>query len=486
MPERNPPVKYIQNFINNEFVDSVSKKTFPVLNPSTADKICAVAEGDKEDVDLAVKAAQAAFHHKSAWRTSDPSARARLLHKLSGLMERDADHIASLLTLENGKPFKNAIWEVNNAIKTLQYYAGWCDKIYGKTIPVDGPFFTMTLREPVGVVGQILPWNFPIALLAAKWGPALAAGCTTVLKPAEQTPLTILYITALTKEAGFPPGVINVVNGFGPTAGAAITSHRSIAKVAFVGSTEVGRIIMESAAKSNLKRVGLELGGKSPIAIFDDVDVDKAVDIAYEAVFINGGQTCCAATRTFVQDKIYDAFVKRAAERATRRTVGDPFDDVEQGPQIDEEMFTKALSMIEAGKKEGAKLEAGGSQLGDKGYFIQPTVFSNVTDDMKIAREEIFGPVQQILKFSTIEELVERANNTSYGLAAGIVTNDLNKALAFARAVQAGSVWVNCFNIVTYQAPFGGYKESGFGKDMGEEAIEDYLNIKTVTIALSQ
>uniref|UniRef100_A0A1B6HBZ2 Aldehyde dehydrogenase domain-containing protein n=1 Tax=Homalodisca liturata TaxID=320908 RepID=A0A1B6HBZ2_9HEMI len=485
MPNRTPKIKYTKHFINNEFVDSLDKKTFAVLNPCTAEKICDVAEGFKADVDIAVKAAKAAFQQNSAWRTLDPSAREVLMNKLADLIERDADELASILTLENGKPFKAALWEIHNAAKTMRYYGGWCDKIYGKTIPVDGPFFTITLKEPVGVTGQILPWNFPVALLAAKWGPALATGCTTVLKPAEQTPITILQIAALTKEAGFPPGVINVVNGFGPTAGAAITNHPDISKIAFVGSTEVGRIIMESAAKSNLKRVGLELGGKSPIAIFDDVDVDKAVEIAYEAVFINGGQACCAGTRTFVQDTIYDAFVKKAAERAAKRKVGDPFsDETEQGPQVDEEMFTKALRMIESGKKEGAKLETGGSRIGDKGYFIQPTVFSNVTDNMTIAREEIFGPVQQILKFSSVEELVERANNTTYGLAAGIVTNDLNKAIAFAKAAQAGSVWVNCFNIVSYQAPFGGYKESGFGKDMGEEAIHEYLNIKTVTIAL--
>ncbi|XP_072155019.1 aldehyde dehydrogenase 1A1-like [Bemisia tabaci] len=368
-------------------------------------------------------------------------------------------------------------------VDTFRYFAGWADKIHGKTIPVDGPYFSYTVREPVGVVGQIIPWNYPAMMIAWKWGPALAAGCTTVLKPAEQTPLTALYIASLTQKAGFPPGVINVVTGYGPTTGAAIASHPDIHKVAFTGSTEVGHLIMETAAKTNLKRVSLELGGKSPLVIFDDADVDEAVEIAHNAIFANHGQNCCAGSRTFVQENIYDEFVKKAAAKATSRKVGDPFEQgIQQGPQIDHEMFNKVLNMIESGKREGAKLEAGGGVHGNEGYFVQPTVFSNVTDTMRIAREEIFGPVQSIFKFKTMEEVIERANRTNYGLASGVLTKDINKAMKFAQSIQSGSVWINCYDAVVPQAPFGGFKLSGQGRELGEDGIDAYVEIKTVTM----
>lgn len=325
----------------------------------------------------------------------------------------------------------------------------------------------MTRKEPVGVVGQIIPWNYPALMLSWKWGPALAAGCTIVLKPAEQTPLTALHIASLVKEAGFPAGVINVVPGYGPTAGAAIAEHQDIAKVAFTGSTEVGRLIMAAAAKSNLKRVSLELGGKSPLVIFDDANVDEAVEIAFNAIFANHGQNCCAGSRTYVHSKIYDEFVKKAAAKAAARKVGDGFaNGTEQGPQVDKEMFEKVFSYIESGKQQGAKLEAGGSRVGFQGFFIQPTVFSNVKDDMKIASEEIFGPVQSILKFDSLDEVIERANASSYGLAAGVMTKNIDTALTFAQAVQAGSMWVNCYDYVTPQCPFGGYKQSGIGREL--------------------
>ncbi|KAJ4444438.1 Aldehyde dehydrogenase [Periplaneta americana] len=334
-------------------------------------------------------------------------------------------------------------------------------------ICADGEVFSFTLLQPVGIVGQIIPWNFPAVMAIWKLAPALATGCTVVLKPAEQTPLTALHIAALTKEAGFPDGVVNVIPGYGPTAGGAITSHPDITKVAFTGSTEVGRIIMAAAAKSNLKKVSLELGGKSPLIIFADADVDKAVELAHSAVFFNQGQVCCAGSRTFVHEAIYDEFVKKATERAQKRSVGDPFTETtEQGPQVDDEMFKKVLNLINKGKSEGAKLECGGDRIGDVGYFIKPTVFSGVTDNMTIAKEEIFGPVQCLIKFKTLEEVIERANNTCYGLAAGIVTNDLNTALVFAQSVEAGFVWVNCYNHVTPQTPFGGFKESGIGREM--------------------
>lgn len=319
-------------------------------------------------------------------------------------------------------------------------------------------------------------------MLAWKWGPALACGNTLVLKPAEQTPLTALHCAALSVEAGFPAGVINVITGYGPTAGAGISEHPDIRKVAFTGSVEVGKIV-SMAASSTLKRCSLELGGKSPLVVFDDADLDEAVEIAHNAIFANHGQNCCAGSRTFVQDTIYDEFVKRATKLAAARKVGNPFDEgVQQGPQVDDEMFNKVLSYIEAGKAEGAKLETGGNKVGGVGYFIQPTVFSQVTDTMKIAREEIFGPVQSIIKFSTLDEVIARANATNFGLAAGCVTKDINKALVFAQAVEAGSVWVNCYDAVVPQAPFGGFKNSGIGRELGEEALELYTETKTISI----
>lgn len=484
---RNPEIKYTKLFINNEFVDSQSKKKFPTINPTNGKKIIDVAEADKADVDLAVKAAKAAFQRGSEWRNLDASARGKLIYKLADLIERDAAYLASIETLDNGKPYGDSQFDINCTIDVFRYYAGWPDKIHGKTIPVDGNFFTFTRREPVGVVGQIIPWNYPLLMLSWKWGPALAAGCTIVLKPAEQTPLSALYVASLVKEAGFPPGVINVVPGYGPTAGAAIASHPDVNKVAFTGSTEVGHLIMEMAAKSNLKRVSLELGGKSPLVVCEDANIDEAVKIAFNAIFANHGQNCCAGSRTFVHADIYDTFVKKAAEKAKQRKVGDPFSsETAQGPQIDEEMFNKVLGLIESGKKEGAKLETGGSRIGTVGYFVEPTVFSNVSDNMRIAKEEIFGPVQQIIKFSTLEEAITRANNTSYGLAAGIITNDIKKALTYSQAVQAGSVWVNCYDAVVPQAPFGGFKQSGTGRELGEDSLKEYLEVKTVTVQIPQ
>lgn len=367
----------------------------------------------------------------------------------------------------------------------FRYYAGYTDKIHGNTIPVDGGFLSYTRKEPIGVVGQILPWNYPALMVAFKWAPVLATGCVSVLKPAEQTPLTALYLAALAKEAGVPAGVLNVVTGFGPTAGAAISSHPDIRKVAFTGSTEVGKMIMEAAARSNLKKVSLELGGKSPLVVFDDVNLDEAVPMAQEAVFINHGQICCAGSRTFVQEGIYDEFVKRSVELAKKRKVGNQFAaDTQQGPQVDEDTFSKILTYIEYGQKDGAKLEVGGKRIGTEGYFVEPTVFSGVTDNMRIATDEIFGPVQSILKFKTIEEVIERANNTNYGLAAGVLTNNLNNALTFSNAVEAGSVWVNCYNATAVNAPFGGYKESGFGRELGEDGLAGYLETKAVSIKL--
>lgn len=485
MANPNINIKYTKLFINNEFVDAVSGKKFATINPATEKVIAEIAEGDKADVDLAVSAARKAFSRGSAWRKMDASARGKLMNKLADLIERDAIEIANLETLNVGKTFTSALGDVGVSVDTIRYYAGWCDKIHGSTIPADGNTLTLTRKEPVGVVGQIVPWNYPLAMAAWKLGPALCTGCTIVLKPAEQTPLTALHLASLVKEAGFPPGVLNVIPGYGPTAGASISEHPDVNKIAFTGSTEVGHIIMAAAAKTNLKRVSLELGGKSPLVIFDDADVDEAANIAHHALFDNHGQSCCAGSRTFVQSKIYDSFVNRAKQLAEKRKIGDPFKaDTDQGPQIDKEMFDKVMGMIQSGKDSKAKVVTGGNRIGNVGFFIESTIFSNVTDDMRIAKEEIFGPVQCILKFETLEEVIERANDTKYGLAAGVITKDIDKALKFAQSVEAGSVWVNCYDAITAQTPFGGYKLSGIGRDLGEEGLKEYLEVKTINIKL--
>jgi acyl-CoA reductase-like NAD-dependent aldehyde dehydrogenase len=482
-----PTVKYNKLFINNEFVNSVSGKTFSTFDPCTGDKIADVQEADKADVDKAVAAARAAFKLGSPWRTMDASARGKLIYKLAELIERDFKELVALEAVDCGKPYAAAEFDVLHVIAVFQYFAGHCDKIHGKTIPVDGDFFAYTRHEPVGVCGQIIPWNFPLVLLTWKWSAALAAGCTIVLKPAEQTPLTALVMGALAAEAGFPPGVLNIVTGYGPTAGAAIASHPDIDKVAFTGSTEVGRAIMGAAASSNLKRVTLELGGKSPLIVFEDADLDFAAGVAHEAIMAYQGQVCCAGSRTFVHESIYDKFVEKCKEAANKRVVGDVFaPGVQQGPQIDETQFKKVLSYIDVGQKEGAKLQTGGTRIGDKGYFIKPAVFSEVTDCMKIATDEIFGPVQCLIKFKTIDEVIERANATMYGLAAGVVTNDLNKAMTVANNVRGGSIWINCWDPCSPQAPFGGFQQSGFGKELGEDALKEYYQVKTVVIKTQQ
>ncbi|XP_046432159.1 aldehyde dehydrogenase 1A1-like [Neodiprion fabricii] len=485
-PKGNPNTKinYTKIFINNEFVDAVSGKTFPVLNPATEKLIAQTAEGDKADVDKAVAAAKKAFARGSVWRSMDASARGALLYKLADLIEENVNELANLESIENGKPFPTAYQFTAMTAHFVRYYAGWTDKIHGTTIPVDGNSFTLTRKEPVGVVGQIIPWNYPILMFGLKVGPALAAGCTLVVKPAEQTPLTSIRLAQLVKEAGFPPGVVNVVPGYGPTAGAAISHHPDIAKVAFTGSSEVGHIILKAAGESNLKRVTLELGGKSPLVVFDDADLDAAVEDAY-SLFSNAGQACIAPSRVFVQSGVYDKFVKKAVAVASATKVGDAFTPgCQQGPQIDMDTVDKVLGLIESAKREGAKLETGGKRIKSNGYFIEPTVFSNVTDNMRIAKEEIFGPVQSIFKFDTLEEVIQRSNDTNYGLAAGVFTKNIEVALEYAKAVEAGNVWVNRYNAFSPQAPFGGYKESGMGREMGKEGLDAYLETKTISIKL--
>eukprot|EP00092_Neocalanus_flemingeri_P038790 GFUD01042233.1.p1 GENE.GFUD01042233.1~~GFUD01042233.1.p1 ORF type:complete len:493 (+),score=173.66 GFUD01042233.1:96-1574(+) len=487
-PIVNPEIKFTKIFINNEWEDSVSGKSFPTINPATGEVICEVQEGDKADVEKAVKAARDAFKLGSAWRTMDASKRGVLLNKLADLMERDRVYLASLESLDNGKPFNDAFnIDLSLSIKCYRYYAGWADKTHGKTIPVDGSFLSYTRHEPVGVCGQIIPWNFPLLMQAWKLGPALATGNVVVMKVAEQTPLSGLAVAALVKEAGFPPGVVNVVPGFGPTAGAAISEHMDVDKVAFTGSTEVGHIIQKAAGGSNLKRVSLELGGKSPLIVMDDADLDFAVETAHFALFFNQGQCCCAGSRLMVQEGIYDEFVKRATERAKKRTVGDPFaSNTEQGPQVNEEQFKKVLGYIQTGIAEGACLMAGGGKWGDKGFFVQPTVFSDVKDDMTICKEEIFGPVQVIQKFKTMDEVLERANNSTYGLAAAVFTKDIGNAVYMSNSLRAGTVWVNCYDVLEAQVPFGGYKMSGVGRELGEYGLEAYTEVKTVTISIPQ
>ena len=466
----------------------MSGKTFPTIDPTNGEKICDVAEGDKEDSSKAVAAAKAAFKLGSPWRTMDASARGNLINKLADLIERDREYLARLETLDNGKPFKDSYnVDLPLTIKCYRYYAGWADKIHGKTIPVDGSYLCFTKHEPVGVCGQIIPWNFPLVMQAWKLGPALCAGNTIILKPAEQTPLTALYVGALIIEAGFPPGVVNIVPGYGPTAGAGLTEHPDVDKIAFTGSTEVGHIIKKTCGETNLKRCTLELGGKSPNIVLADADLDYAVEKSHFALFFNQGQCCCAGSRCYVQEPIYDEFVRRSKERSQRRKVCDPMDpDCEQGPQVDQDQFDKVMGLIESGKKEGATLECGGSRIGDKGFFIEPTVFSNVKDDMRISQEEIFGPVMQISKFKTIDEVIERANRTSYGLAASVFTKNLEDALMLAQGIRAGTIWVNCYDVLEAQAPFGGFKESGNGRELGEYGLQQYSEIKTVTIKLPQ
>lgn len=484
-PEQKVKIGPTQLLIDNEWVESISGKRFETINPATGEVICEVAEADAPDVDRAVEAARKAFT-SGEWPQISATRRGELLYKLADLIEQNKEELAKLETLDNGKPLSDSLnVDLPLVIACYRYYAGWADKIQGKTIPINGPYFCYTRHEPVGVVGQIIPWNFPLLMQAWKLAPALAAGNTLILKPAEQTPLSALWVGELVLEAGFPPGVVNILPGYGPTAGGAIARHQDIDKVAFTGSTEVGHLIMEAAAKSNLKRVTLELGGKSPNIVFADADMDQAIEGSHFALFFNQGQCCCAGSRLYVEEKCYDEFVAKSVERAKRRIVGDPFAaDTEQGPQVDKAQFDKVMHYIESGRGEGAELLCGGNQLGDRGYFITPTVFADVREHMQIAQDEIFGPVMSIIKFRDIDEVIQRANTTMYGLAAAVWTRDITKAHAIANGVRAGTVWVNCFDVFDAAAPFGGFKQSGIGRELGEYGLQQYSEVKTVTVKL--
>jgi len=470
-------------FINNEFVKSVDGKTFEVINPTTEKVICSVSEATEKDIDIAVAAARKAF--EGPWRRETPEQRGKYLNNLAVLIEKNLDTLAAIESLDNGKAIGMAKGDVGSVAACFRYYGGWADKIEGKTIDTNPDTFTYTRQEPIGVCAQIIPWNFPLLMFAWKIGPAIACGNTVILKTAEQTPLSALFAASLIKEAGFPPGVINIVSGFGKIAGAALSSHMDVDKVAFTGSTVVGRQVMKAAAGSNLKKVTLELGGKSPNIVFNDADIENAISWVNFGIFYNHGQCCCAGSRIYVQDGIYDKFVARFKARTLQNKVGDPFAaDTFQGPQVSQLQYDRIMGYIEEGKKEGAKVETGGGRHGTQGYFIQPTIFSNVTEDMKIMQEEIFGPVCSIAKFSTEDEIIKTGNNSNYGLAAAVHTSNLNTAIRVANALKAGTVWVNSYNMLHHQVPFGGYKESGIGRELGEAALGNYTQTKSVSIRL--
>jgi phenylacetaldehyde dehydrogenase len=478
-----------QMFINGQWVDAASGKTFETPNPATGETLARVAQGDAEDINRAVRAARSAFDD-GPWGRMTPSERGRIVWKVGDLILEHVDELAQLESLDNGKPFLVAqAADVPLAADLFHYMAGWATKIEGNTINISVPympganFHSYTLREPIGVVGQIIPWNFPLLMAAWKLGPALATGCTVVLKPAEQTPLTALRLAELIAEAGVPDGVVNVVPGYGETAGAALAAHPDVDKVAFTGSTEVGKLIVQAAA-GNLKKLTLELGGKSPNIVFDDAE-DSAIAGAANAIFFNHGQCCVAGSRLFVQESRYDEVVDGVAEIAKSIKLGSGLDPTTQmGPLVSDEQFRRVTGFLESGKADGATALTGGGRFGDRGYFVEPTVLTNTRPDMKVVREEIFGPVVVAEKFSSLDEIAAEANDTTYGLGAGIWTKDISKAHALAKKIRAGTVWINCYNVFDASLPFGGYKQSGWGREMGHEVLNNYTEVKAVTTLL--
>ncbi len=482
------PRKY-QLFIDGKWVDAESGKTFTTPNPATGETLAEVAEADKADIDKAVAAARKAYEGK--WGKMSARDRGRLMYKLSQLIEERSQELAELETADNGKPIRESQYvDLPQVVENFEYFAGWATKIEGETIPVPGQMFNYTLREPLGVCGQIIPWNFPLLMAAWKLAPALAAGNTIVLKPAEQTPVNAMELGKLIQEAGFPDGVVNIVPGYGETAGAALASHPGIDKIAFTGSTEVGKLIAREAAQ-NLTKVSLELGGKAPNIIFADADIEQAVNGAMMGIFFNQGQVCCAGSRLFVAEEIKEEFLGRLKEKAQKIVVGNPMDTgTHMGPQVSDEQLRRIKGYMDIAKEEGATVLTGGEspQLEgnfQNGYFFQPTIFGEVKNSMRIAQEEIFGPVTCAIAFEDEDDLLKQANDTIYGLSAGIWTKDITRAHRFARNVHAGTVWINTFNMFNAASPFGGYKQSGYGREMGKHALEMYTTIKSVWVDLS-
>lgn len=474
-------VEYTDLFINGKFVPATNKKTMATVDPRDGSVIANFADAQPEDINLAVKAARKAFD-EGPWPAMSGSQRGRILNKIADLVEQHANTLAELETWDNGKPLSASKGDMALVVEHFRYYAGWTDKIGGKVLSCNdmfGKHFAYTQREPIGVVAAIIPWNFPLLMFAWQAAPALATGCTIVVKPAESTPLTALYFAKLLAEAGVPEGVVNVVPGIGEVAGATLSAHPDVDKISFTGETTTGKLIMKAAA-DNLKSVTLELGGKSPTIVMDDADIDNAVETHQIGLFLNQGQCCCASSRIYVHKNVYDEFIKKTVEKTRSRRVGDPFTDVDQGPQQNEQQYCKVLDYIKKGKNEGAKLLTGGNKISDKGYYVEPTVFGDVKDEMAISREEIFGPVMQISSFKTIEEVVRRANDTKYGLAAGVFTSNLNTANYLTRVLRAGTVWVNCYDVFAASLPFGGYKQSGFGRVNGEYALDNFTHTKCI------
>jgi aldehyde dehydrogenase (NAD+) len=481
-----PPQRH---FINGQYVDGTGSNAIEVRNPASGDLLVTVPDATVEDVNRAVAAARASFEGES-WRGKDPSQKERILLRVADLMESHREELAAIESLENGKTFSEALrGDINPGIDAFRYYAGSIRRIYGETIPVDGPFLNYTLREPVGVVAAIVPWNYPTCIATWKLAPALACGCSVVLKPSELTPLTALKMAQLFLEAGIPEGVVNVVSGYGSTAGEALARHMDVDKISFTGSIRTARAILRASAESNLKRVSLELGGKNPNIIFPDCDFDAAVEAAFWGIYANKGEVCSAGSRLLIHESVADQFLDKLINRAKNMRVGDPFDpSSEMGSQISEQQMERILGYIKTGVEEGATLACGGSRdtggVKAKGFFIQPAVFTDVSPHMKVAQEEIFGPVLTAIRFKDEEDAARIANGTIYGLVSAIWTRDIKLAHRLAARIKAGSVWINTYNGFDSGSPFGGYKQSGFGRDLGAQALEQYTNVKSVWVSL--
>jgi len=476
--------KQTKLLINGQWVNSESGETFESIDPRTEEKICDFQAAGPADVKKAIASAKTAFED-GPWARMSGYERGRILSKLADLIDENSDNLAQLETLDNGKPLfwsKNA--DIPLGAQHFRYFSGWADKIHGDTIPhntAQGNHFAYTLKEPIGVVGQIIPWNFPFLMAAWKLGPALACGNTVVLKPSEKTPMTALALGELCLEAGIPEGVVNIVPGLGPEAGEALVTSDDVHKIAFTGSTNTALRIQKIAG---IKPMTTELGGKSAAIVFSDADIDHAVDTIHFGLFFNHGQCCCASSRVFVHESVYDQFVEKSVKKANERSVGDPFGEVDQGPQVDKLQFDRIMGYISEGRNTGMKVAAGGSRKFDKGYFIEPTIFVDMPDSSKLMSEEIFGPVMGITKFSSESEAIRRANGSNYGLAAGVFTESLDTAMRVSRHIQAGTVWINCYNIFDNATPFGGYKDSGVGREKGQEALKNYSATKCVTMPI--